>query len=342
MATARVLQAEGRRVVVLEARDRVGGRLHSVSVGDAGLDLGATWFWPNEPRVMSLIDELGLDAHPQYITGDALYQVPGGVHRMAGNPIDVPSGRLKGGMQSLAEAMAGSLSEETVRLDHVVTRVRDGGEVLIVEGDFGVMEARHVVVAMPPGLATHTLEFEPDLPESIRRVAEIVPVWMGAMTKVVVRYERAFWRDGGLAGAVMSHVGPMREVHDMSGPSGRPAALFGFAPPLAMGAPTVTEEAVRAQLREVFGAEAPEPSEITVFDWRLEPFTTPPGSESRQAYETYGHPAFQTAAMDGRLHWASTETAREFPGHIEGALAAGARVAAAIVTDRPGEGDAGA
>lgn len=333
LATARALQAQGCSVIVFEARDRVGGRLRSVSVGEAGIDLGATWFWANEPRVVGLIAELGLETHPQYLEGDALYQEPGGVHRISGNQVEVPAGRLKAGMQSLAEALAGSLSEGSLLLEHAVEGVRDGGDMLFVEGPFDPIEALHVVIALPPVLAIRTLEFQPALSESIRTVAETVPVWMGAVTKVIVRYEHAFWRDIGLGGSAMSQIGPMREVHDMSGPDGSPAALFGFVPPLAPGAPTVTRDMVRGQLRDLFGPGAPEPTEVVICDWRLEEFTTPPEADALQAYETYGHPVFQVAAMGGRLHWASTETARECPGHIEGALAAGARATAAILLD---------
>ena len=339
LAIARALQAQGCSVIVFEARDRVGGRLRSVSVGEAGIDLGATWFWANEPRVVGLIDELGLETHPQYLEGDALYQVSGGVHRIAGNPVDVPAGRLKAGMQGLTEALAGSLSEGSLLLEHTVERVRDGGDVLCVEGPWGSIETRHVVIALPPALAIRTLEFHPALPESIRAVAGTVPVWMGAVTKVVVRYEHAFWRDIGLAGSAMSQVGPMREMHDMSGPDGSPAALFGFVPALAPGAPTVTRDAVRGQLEDLFSPDAPEPTEVLICDWRLEEFTTPPEADALQAYETYGHPVFQVAAMGGRLHWASTETALECPGHIEGALSAGARAAAAILLEHGHQSD---
>ena len=53
---------------------------------------------------------------------------------------------------------------------------------------------------------------------------------MGGITKVVARYADAFWRRSGLSGSAISHVGPMREVHDMSGVDGVPGALFGFVP----------------------------------------------------------------------------------------------------------------
>jgi monoamine oxidase len=330
LAAARALRSDGRDVVVLEARDRVGGRLCSVNDGSRGIDLGATWFWANETRVQALIDELGLAVHAQHLDGDALYQDPSGVHRLQGNPVDGPAGRLVPGLQALAEAMADTLRHGTVRTGHAVARVRRNDSGLLVEGPFGSMAARQVVLALPPALAVSGIDFEPGLPEALSRLAGRTPVWMGAMTKVVVRYETAFWRSIGLAGAVLSHVGPMREVHDMSGPGGQPAALFGFVPPVVAGAPTVDRDAVLAQLAALFGASAPEPKDVLIQDWRAERFTSPPEAETLQSYEAYGHPLFQTPTMDGRLHWASTETAREFPGHVEGALSAGARAAAAV------------
>jgi len=66
---------------------------------------------------------------------------------------------------------------------------------------------------------------------------------------------------------------------------------------------------------------------LATFD---QPFTSPPGVENLTDYRTYGHSLFRQAAMDGRLHWASTETATDAPGHVQGALSAAARVAADI------------
>lgn len=85
LVTARHLDAVGLLVVVLEARDRVGGRLDSVD----GLDLGATWFWPNELRIQRLIADLGVPVHEQHLAGDAMYHDPSEVQRLHGNPIDV-------------------------------------------------------------------------------------------------------------------------------------------------------------------------------------------------------------------------------------------------------------
>ncbi len=45
------LTSVGRDVILLEARDRVGGRALSVKHKDAVFDLGPAWYWPGQPRM---------------------------------------------------------------------------------------------------------------------------------------------------------------------------------------------------------------------------------------------------------------------------------------------------
>ena len=152
---------------------------------------------------------------------------------------------------------------------------------------------------------------------------------MGSTVKVVAVFEQPFWRARGLAGAAFSHDGPMREIHDMSGPHGDPAALFGFcALPPSGDAPTEAE--VISQFVDLFGAEAARPIAVLIMDWRREPLTTPPEAIGLADYRTYGHRVYQSPGMTGHLHWVSTETSTEAPGHVEGALAAADRAVAAI------------
>ncbi len=328
LAAARALCRHGRRVAVLEARDRVGGRLLST---ESDLDLGATWFWDNEPRVSALAVDLGLTVHRQHIDGDALFHAPGGAQRIDGNPIDVPSNRIVGGMWRLAEGLALALPKDALWPGHQVTAVTADDRRLVVETMGGQVHADHVVVALPPALAIATVAFRPTLPHDLMALASRTPVWMGAVTKVVLRYPRPFWRDAGLAGSAVSHVGPLREIHDMSGPQGMPAALFGFAPATRAGDPAPTVDAVIGQLVQMFGARAGDASEVVILDWRAEQFTSPPGVESLTAYERFGDRRFHEAAMQGRLHWSSTETAGAFAGHVEGALEAAERTVGAIL-----------
>jgi monoamine oxidase len=91
LTAARVLTKAGRRVVVLEARNRVGGRtLNHALPGGHVADLGGTWIGPTQDAVAALAAELGLATFAQVDNGDALYNRSGVVTRY-------PSGGPTGG-----------------------------------------------------------------------------------------------------------------------------------------------------------------------------------------------------------------------------------------------------
>ena len=266
----------------------------------------------------------------QHLAGDAVFQNDQGSQRMQGNQIGAPSGRLVSGTQSIAEALAGRLDDDAISLNTTVCRIEpvDGG--LIVFSDDRSWSARHLIIAVPPATAVARIDFADGLSQRVYALAAATPVWMGNIVKVVAHYPHAFWRDAGLAGAAFSYVGPMREIHDMSGAGGTPAALFGFAQPGA-GNPAPTQAEVVAQFVELFGPAAAVPDELFIHDWRTEPLTSPDNVDDLTDYQTYGHPAFAEPVLDGRGHWASTETATTAPGHIEGALQAAGRAADAVL-----------
>jgi monoamine oxidase len=64
------LRDAGRSVRVLEARDRVGGRTDTVSVGTTTLDLGGQWVGPGQDRLYALAGELGVETVAQLEQGD--------------------------------------------------------------------------------------------------------------------------------------------------------------------------------------------------------------------------------------------------------------------------------
>ena len=331
LSATSALTGAGLRVRCLEARDRVGGRLQSVAADGGGrLDLGASWFWAGEHRVADLLQRLGLAAHAQHLAGDAVYDDLSGVRRLPGNPVDVPAYRYSSGAQALTEALAAALPTGTVRLGSPVIGVLQEPDHagLRVELDDDSLLAAHVVLAVPPALAVGFIDL-PDLDPEVRALAAQTPVWMGSTTKVVVEYGSAFWREAGLAGSGVSHLGPLRELHDLSGPDGTPAAIFGFAPGAA-GTPAVQADDVVAPLVRMFGPKAAYPWQVLVQDWRTQPWTSPPGVEHLGAHQLFGHPLLTRPALDGRLHWATTETSVHSPGHVEGALAAAERAVAAV------------
>jgi monoamine oxidase len=329
LVTAAGLARAGRSVVVLEARGRVGGRLRSVVVDGVGLDLGAAWYWPGEQRVSALVDRLGLPSHEQHLAGDAMYEGDR-VQRLAGNPVDVPSRRFTAGAESLAQAVAAELPAGTVTLDAVVDAVTLDGDLVRVASSSGAYEARHVVLALPPALVAATISMTPAFAGDLARVVRATPVWMATTTKVVARYASPFWRGTGHSGSAVSHVGPLRELHDASGPGGRPAALLGFAAS-AGGGPGATRDGVVDQLVRLFGPAAGRPLDVLVADWSQERFTAPPEADVLLSQSAFGHELYARPALDGRLHWAGTETSRVSPGHVEGALAAAERAVAAVL-----------
>ncbi len=77
LVAARRLHEAGHDVVVLEARDRVGGRTLSVDAGGARLDLGGQWVGPAQHRVVALAEELGVETFPQHTDGRQLLHAAG-------------------------------------------------------------------------------------------------------------------------------------------------------------------------------------------------------------------------------------------------------------------------
>ncbi|MEX0846281.1 MAG: FAD-dependent oxidoreductase [Ilumatobacteraceae bacterium] len=330
VAATRLIEA-GLRCAVLERHDRVGGRLLTHHSPTGSFDLGATWYWPGESRVAALIDELHVPTHAHHLAGDAMYHVPGGAQRLDGNPIDVTSGRFTQGSAGLAERLAERLGD-AIALRTAVHRIDHHDSGVTVSHTHGSSTARHVVVAVPPSLAVDAIEFRPSLPEHLVALAAATPVWMGNIVKAVVVYRHAFWQSDGLSGSAVSHIGPLREIHDMSGVDFDPAALFGFAP-LGPHAQAPTEQDIIDQLTEIFGPEAASPLEVVIKDWRTDAHHLRPGTPQLTPSETYAHRHFQQPTGGGRIHWASTETAPISPGHIEGAIVAAERAVAAITVD---------
>jgi monoamine oxidase len=70
LTAARALRRKGRSVIVMEARERVGGRTWSKNVGHGEVaDLGAAFVGPTQDHVLALIKSLGIKTFPTYNEG---------------------------------------------------------------------------------------------------------------------------------------------------------------------------------------------------------------------------------------------------------------------------------
>lgn len=70
LTTARELTAAGRSVIILEARDRVGGRIVNHSIGDGKIvEMGGQWAGPGQDRIAALAGDMGVATFPTYDDG---------------------------------------------------------------------------------------------------------------------------------------------------------------------------------------------------------------------------------------------------------------------------------
>ena len=89
-AAYRLVQA-GRSVLVLEARDRVGGRLSTEDHDGVAFEVGGQWVSPDQDALIGLLGELGLETYPRHRDGASLYLPRDGRPRRFEGP-DIPVG----------------------------------------------------------------------------------------------------------------------------------------------------------------------------------------------------------------------------------------------------------
>ncbi len=302
LALAQSLRAEGRDVIVLEARDRAGGRVLS----NSGFDLGPAWIWPHNRRMLDLVQRLGLQTFPQHSDGRLVFEDPQG-HIRRDIELATMGGalRVNGGLARITDGLADTLAG-MVHLNHPVRGVIEEACGVTVSGDGFSVRADRAVLALPLRIAADLGLSVPD-----------APTWMAGHTKLIAIYDRPFWRDDGLNGDAISHRGPLAEIHDASPANVATGALFGFAIPGAARRPSFATDAV-TQLSRLFGPDAANPNQVFFKDWSADPATAtaddlgPPTS----------HPRYRPVPPTQRVLFAGTETAPAEGGFLEGALEA--------------------
>ncbi|MBS3747590.1 MAG: FAD-dependent oxidoreductase [Wenzhouxiangellaceae bacterium] len=300
LALATELRAEGRDVTVLEARDRVGGRVLSKD----GHDLGPSWIWPQNRRMLALVDRLGLRSFPQYATGRLVFEDAGGAIRRDLEFATMGGAlRVEGGLARITDALAGEMGD-SLHLARPVRRVTQDGTGVTVSTEGDTILAAYVVLALPPRLAA-----------GLGVAVSDVPTWMAGHAKLVATYPAAFWREEGLNGDAISHRGPLAEIHDASPVDAATGALFGFARPGAARQPGFRDAAIE-QLARLFGPGAGTPEKVIIKDWSTDPATATHADRTLLA----GHPAYRTMSPAGRLIFAGTEVSPEDGGFLEGTL----------------------
>lgn len=347
LTVARLLQAADVDFVLLEARDRLGGRILSAGAdglpSEDGFDLGPSWYWPHmQPAIAELVEELGLAAFCQNSDGDVIFERMSreAAQRYRGVVQDQQSMRLVGGTSSLVRALARDLPAERIRLKARVTAMAllpKGVELTI--GDAESLAVGHVIAALPPRLLEATTRFSPSLtPETVQRWRG-TPTWMAPHAKFFALYDQPFWREAGLSGTAQSMVGPMVEIHDATTSSGS-AALFGFLgvgaeQRAALGEAALTR-ACLDQLTRIFGSEARQPTATILKDWAAHPLTATAADRSAAGHILPDSAPWVTGEWQQRLTLAGSETSPIEAGYLSGAVTA-AQLAVAATMDRINE-----
>lgn len=302
LALASQLQAEGGKVMVLEGRDRTGGRVLSQD----GYDLGPSWIWPHNHRMLALLDRLGLNRFAQYASGRLVFEdAAGRVRRDLEFATMGGALRVEGGLARVTDTLASGLGDR-LRLACQVHRVLEDADGVSVFLANERIRARRVVLAMPPRLMAGLGVAVPD-----------ASTWMAGHAKLVATYPTAFWRENGLNGDAISHRGPLAEIHDASPVDAKVGALFGFAHVGAARQPGFRDAAI-AQLARLFGHNAATPDHVFIKDWSMDPATTTKADLTPPS----DHPNYIAVPPTRRVIFAGTEMSSDNGGFLEGALAA--------------------
>ncbi|WOD39821.1 flavin monoamine oxidase family protein [Nodosilinea sp. E11] len=235
-----------------------------------------------------------------------------------------------GGAGQMPAKLAAELGE-SIRLGEPVLRLNHSDTGIEVETTKGRFAAQYAVVAMPPHLAGRIF-YDPPLPPMRAQLTQRVP--MGCCAKVLVSYDRPFWREQGLAGLAIGDCPWVELCADSSDPETGVGVMAAFIVGDRYGVWQALGEgdrraAVLGDLAGYFGPEALSPVTYDEIDWPGKPWTgggyaafMPPG-----VWTSYGE---ALTAPVGRIHWAGTEMADRWPGFFDGAVRTGEAAAAAI------------
>ena len=221
LGAAQALSQAGYEVTVIEARDRVGGRVHTDRRLGLPLDLGASWIhgtrgnplsrmarsrsvdWVNTNYDRGLLRDARGQRRHLYGGPDWLYQIADIQHAFGADPDQLgreaytegnwyggPDAVIPAGYDQLIPALAGNYRLLTglpvTRIDHGTA----GVSITVADGSTARFEA--AVVTVPLGvLKAGSIAFAPALPDW--KQDAIDRLGMGLLSKVCLRFDRPFW-----------------------------------------------------------------------------------------------------------------------------------------------------
>jgi monoamine oxidase len=112
LVTAQRLVEQGHSAIVLEARDRVGGRVLNAATSDGTVvEMGGQWVGPTQDRILDLSRRLGLELFPTYNEGDNVVCYRGTLRR------------YRGAIPKLPPPVLADIGQAQLRLDRMARTV---------------------------------------------------------------------------------------------------------------------------------------------------------------------------------------------------------------------------
>lgn len=322
LATAYLLKKEGIAAQIIEGRDRLGGRIHtSRSDGEAPIERGATWLGKKHQHLRELLNELDIGIYEQYMGSKGYYE-PMSIsppQLVDLPPNEEPSYRIEGGSDNLIHSLADIFGKEQIVLNQVVSAIQKNDNCLTVKTKRDLFKADFVISTLPPKLLVDTITFTPSLPDKLQNIAKQTHTWMAESIKVALTFEEPFWRASNSSGTIFSNVGPITEMYDHS--NGDCYALKGFMNDAYHSVSRKQrQQLVLEQLRRFYGDKVDNFQSYHETVWQKDSFTYTDYTQHVIPHQHNGHPVFQTPFWDGHLFISGSETAKAFPGYMDGAV----------------------
>ena len=334
LTTALELKKKGFTVKVLEAQNRLGGRIETIPGNDqTPMEMGATWLSVEHTNLLQLLSTLEVGYFEQHTEGIALFET------MSFEPPQqyfVPANtqsafRVRGGTFSIIDALRKSMDSDELLLNTRVTNISDRGDSISVTDTLGNhFLCKRVIAAVPPQVLIDTLSFSPALPQHLQQVMQQTQTWMSGSAKFSVEYKRPCWKEQGFSGSVYSQSGLATEIYDHTNFEKTKFALKGFLNGSASHYSfEERREKVLSKLTDYFGKDAQDYVSYNDKIWNdryiqssTESFLAP--------HVNNGHPVFAKGYMNNKLFFTGTETSKQFGGYMEGAIIAANEMARMI------------
>ena len=333
LLTAYRLKKEGIPFKLIEARSRLGGRIHTVfGAAETPFEMGATWFGKPHQNLIKLLEELNIHYFEQYMEGTVFFQpFSTSPAQSIQIPVQPPSYRISGGSSYLINTLYQQLDANDVFMNQPVTGIKFLENSVQVTAN-SVFEGARVVLCIPPKLWSKKIVFEPHLSNDLLSIATHTHTWMEDSIKIALTYPQPFWQQENLSGTLFSNTGPITELYDHCNHERSKYALCGF---INASFKSLSYEdrrtSVLNQLKLIFGEKAEAFLDYEECVWSKEEHTFESSNPALYPHQNNGNPIFNQSFFDGKLLISSAEAASEFPGYMDGAVQSANNVARELI-----------